>query len=85
MALIAVGAFPGAGAVAVGGRKDSADRARVEVERPVMVAAYGRTLVPGEEVAALVEDVDAAATVAAPVAAARLAEIVEECYDSDAV
>jgi hypothetical protein len=83
--LLGVGAFPGAGAMAVGRREDAAEGAREEVKGTIMVTADGGALVRGEGIAAPVKDVKAAAAVAASVAAARLAEVVEQGHDGDAV
>ena len=58
---------------AVGSRKGATKSAPERVERPVVVTADGGAFVGGEGVPALVEDVDAAATMAASVATARLA------------
>ena len=51
----------------------------------MVVTADGGALVGGEWIAALVENVDTATTVAATVTMASLAEIVEQSYDGDAV
>ena len=77
--------LPRARAMAVGGREGATKSAPERFERPVVVTADGGAFVGGEGEAALVEDVDAAATMAASVATTRLAKVVEESHDGDTV
>ena len=80
-----MGAFPRARAMTVGSRKGATKSAPERVDRPVVVTTDGGAFVGGEGIPALVEDVDAAATVTASVATTRLAKVVEESHDSDTV
>ena len=82
---VGVGALPPSRAVAVAEREEAAEGTRHEVQRLVVVAPDGRTLVGGEGEPALVEDVERAAAVPAAVLPARLPEVVEERGDGDAV
>ena len=78
---------PRAGAMAVGGFEATAQAACPNLRRMTVVAADGRPLVRREGVAALVEDINAAAvvTVAPTVPTARLAEVVEQGHYGDTV
>jgi len=78
MTLLRMLALPPARAVAIGEGQGAAQGAGDEVEGLVVVTADGRALVPGEDIAALVEDVEGTAAMSAAVPAAGLAEVVEK-------
>ena len=84
-ALVGVGTFPTARAVAVSERKNATERACHEVNGLVVMTTDCDTLVLGEYETALVKDVERAAAMATPVPPASLAEVVEESSDGDTV
>ena len=81
-ALVGVGSFPTARAVAV---SEGEDAARHEVNGLVMMTTDCNTLVLGERKSALVKDVKRTTAVTTSVLSACLAEVVEESSDSDTV
>lgn len=84
-ALVGVGTFPTARAVAVSEGENSAEGARHEVYGLVVMTTDSDTLVLGERKSALVKNVKRTASVATPVLLACLPEVVEEGGDSDTV
>ena len=84
-ALVGVGTFPTARAVAVSEGENATEGARHEVYGLVVMTADCDTLVLGERKSALVKDVKRTAAVASPVLSTCLAEVVEESGDSNTV
>ena len=84
-ALVGVGTFPTARAVAVSEGENAAEGARHEVNGLVVMTTDCDTLVLGKRKSALVKDVKRTTAVAAPILSACLAEVVEESSDSDTV
>ena len=80
-----MGMFPRTGTVAVPRRQKKAKGARQRRKRPVVMKADGRLLVLREFVAKFRKDVDATTTVTFSVSPSRLAHVVKECHDCNAV
>ena len=84
-ALVGVGTFPTARAVAVSEGENATEGARHEVYGLVVMTADCDTLVLGERKSAFVKDVKRTAAVATTVRSACFAEIVEESGDGYAL
>lgn len=80
-ALVGVGSFPTARAVAVSEGEDAAEGARHEVNGLVVMTTDCNTLVLGERKSALVKDVKRTTAVTTSVLSACLAKVVEESGD----
>ena len=84
-ALVGVGTFPTARAVAISEGEDAAEGARHEVNGLVVMTTDCDTLVLGEHKAALIKYVKRTTAMATPVLPACLAEVVEESCHSNTV
>ena len=78
-------ALPRAGAMHIAHSKETAQGARYDVHRLVVMAADGRALVGGTRESQPVQDVHAAAPVSAAVTPGSLAKVVEQAGHGDAV
>ena len=80
-----MGAFPRACAAAIRRREDETKGAHERLERTVVMKTDGSLFFRRELVSAIRKDVDAATTVTATVLSTRLAKVVKESHDRDAV
>ena len=84
-ALVAVGALPSARSVHIAEGEGTPERADNEAKRPVVVTSDSGTLVVRERETTRVENVKGTRPMPTSVALARLAEVVEEGHDGNAL
>ena len=83
--MLPMGTLPRAGAMAVPRRQKTAKGTHQRLDRTVMMKTDGSLLVRRKLVAKLRKDVDATTTMTTSVTPSRLAKVMKECHDRNAI